>query len=76
MIIVPFSLKFLVHSQEVAVRNTDPTPLSLSFCVCSKWPPMFFVLTKLTDLAAHIMIGPSDGMVFSSRIERVAKSAS
>ena len=69
-------MSLAVGNKEVSVRNGDPHPLSFSFCVYPKWPAILLVLTKLTDLAAHIVIGPSDGMVVSSRIERVIKSAS
>ena len=63
-------------TKEFSVRNGDLTPLSLLVCVCSKWAPIVLVLTKLTDLAVHIIIGPSDGMAVSSGFEQVINSAS
>ena len=44
------------------VERGMSTRALLSYCVCSKCPPMLLVLIKQTDLAAHIMIGPSGGM--------------
>ena len=57
------------------MRNGDLS-LSLSFRICSKCSPILLDLATLTDLAAHIVIGPSDGMAVSSGIEQVIESAS
>ena len=51
-------------------------PLSLVFCIRSKWPPILLVLAKQSDLAAHILIEPSDCVAGLSGTERVNKSAS